>query len=112
VSENRVLKRKFGPYDEVIGEWRRLHNEKLHALYSPNIVRMIKSRRKVHTEFWRGNLRVGDKLKDPDGRRILKWIFKKWDGAWTRSVSKDRDRWLTFVNTVMNLGFHKMWGIS
>jgi hypothetical protein len=45
--ENRVLKRIFGPKrDEVTGEWRRLHNKKLYALYSsPNIIRVIKSRR-------------------------------------------------------------------
>jgi hypothetical protein len=44
VFENRVLRRIFRPKrDEVTGEWRRLHNEKLHALYSsPNIIRMIK----------------------------------------------------------------------
>ena len=45
--ENRVLRRIFGPKrDEVTGEWRKLHNEKLNNLYSsPNIVRVIKSRR-------------------------------------------------------------------
>jgi hypothetical protein len=47
VSENRVLRRTFGPKrDEVMGGWRKLHNEKLHSLYtSPNIIRVIKSRR-------------------------------------------------------------------
>jgi hypothetical protein len=47
VFENRVLRRIFGPRrDEVTGEWRRLHKKKLYALYSsPNIIRMIKSRR-------------------------------------------------------------------
>jgi hypothetical protein len=47
IFENRVLKRIFGPKrDEVTGEWRRLHNKELHAVYSsPNISRVIKSRR-------------------------------------------------------------------
>jgi hypothetical protein len=45
--ENRVFRRMFGPKrDEVTGNWRKLHNEELHNLYStPNIIRMIKSRR-------------------------------------------------------------------
>jgi len=47
VFENMVLRRIFGPRrDELMGEWRRLHNEELKDLYSsPNIVRMIESRR-------------------------------------------------------------------
>ena len=47
LMENMVLRRIFGPRrDEVKGEWRRLHNEELNDLYcSPNIVRVIKSRR-------------------------------------------------------------------
>ena len=47
VFENRVLRRIFGPKrDDVIGEWRKLHNDELNVLYSsPNIVRVIKSRR-------------------------------------------------------------------
>jgi hypothetical protein len=46
VFENRMLRRIFGPKrDEVTGEWRKLHNKELHNLYfSPNIIRMIKSR--------------------------------------------------------------------
>jgi len=42
-----VLSRIFGPRrDDVTGEWRRLHKEELNDLYtSPNIVRVIKSRR-------------------------------------------------------------------
>jgi hypothetical protein len=47
VFDNRVLRRTFGPKrDEVTGEWRRLHKEELNGLYSsPNISRVIKSRR-------------------------------------------------------------------
>jgi hypothetical protein len=52
VFENRVLRRAFGPKrDEVTGEWRKLHNEKLRDLYSaPSIIRMIKSRRMRWTD--------------------------------------------------------------
>jgi len=48
VFENRVLRRIFGAKrDEVRGEWRKLHNEELNDLYcSPNIVRVINSRKK------------------------------------------------------------------
>jgi len=47
VFENKVLRRIFGPkMDEVTGECRQLHNEELDDLYfSPNIIRVIKSRR-------------------------------------------------------------------
>jgi hypothetical protein len=47
VFENRVLRRVFGPKKEdVTGEWRKLHSEKLHNLYSsPDIIRQVKSRR-------------------------------------------------------------------
>jgi hypothetical protein len=42
-------------------------------------------KREVHTEYWWGDLREGDHLGDPDvdGRIILKWICKTWDGSWT-----------------------------
>jgi hypothetical protein len=47
VFENRVLMKIFGPRrEEVVGCWRKLHNEELHSLYtSPNTIKMIKSRR-------------------------------------------------------------------
>jgi hypothetical protein len=94
VFENKVLRRIFGPKrDEVTGEWRRLHNKELYALYSSlNIIRVIKSRRlrweghvacmgrgEVKLGFWWGTLREGEHLEDPrvDGRIILKWIYEK-----------------------------------
>ena len=56
VFENMVLRRIFKARRvEVTGEWRRLHNEELNDLYcSPNIVRMIKTRRMR----WAGHVRV------------------------------------------------------
>ena len=99
VFENMVLRKIFGPKtDEVTGEWRKLHNEKLNGLYSsPNIVRMKKSRRvrwAVHVA------RMGERrgvhrvlVGKPEGKRPLrdpgvdgKIILRKWDmGVWTGS---------------------------
>jgi hypothetical protein len=77
VFENRVLRRVFGPKgDGVTGEWRKLHNEELHNLYSsPNIIRMIKSRRMR----WAGRVaRMAEKrnahrilMGKPEGKRPL-----------------------------------------
>jgi hypothetical protein len=60
----------------------------------------------VHTGFWWGDRREGDYLGDPgvDGRIILNWIFREWDGGmnWIE-LAQDRDRWRDLVNAVMNL---------
>jgi hypothetical protein len=65
-------------------------------------------KREVYTGIWRRDLRQGDHLGDPgvDGRVILKWIFKIWDGGmvWIE-LAEDRDRWRALVNAVMNLRF-------
>jgi hypothetical protein len=61
VFENRVLRRIFGPKrDEVTGEWRKLHNEGLHNLYSSPDIRQVKSRRMR----WAGHVaRMGEERK-------------------------------------------------
>jgi hypothetical protein len=67
VFENRMLRRIFEPKrDEVTGDWRKLHNEELHNLYpSPNIIRIIKSRRMR----WEAHVaRMGKKM---NSHRIL-----------------------------------------
>jgi len=120
VFENRVLRRAFGPKrDEVTGEWRKLHNEDLRYLYSlPNIVRVVKSRR----IRWAGHVaRMGDGrgvhrvlVGKPEGKRPLGRPRRRWednikmdlqevggDGDWME-LARDRDRWQTLVNKVMN----------
>jgi hypothetical protein len=76
VFENRVLRRIFGPKREEGGWWRKLHNDELHSLYSsPNIVRVIKSRRMRWEEHvacmgeGRGVYRV--LVGRPEGKRPL-----------------------------------------
>jgi len=86
VFENRVMRRIFGHrWDEVTGEWSKLHNGELNDLYSSsNIVRVIKSRRmrwagkvwgkgEAYTVFGGGNLRERDHFgeRSVDGRIIL-----------------------------------------
>ena len=120
VFENRVLRKIFEPRREVTGEWRRLHYEELNDLYSsPNIVRVIKSRRMR----WAGHVvRMGEErgvyrvlVGKPEGRRPLgrprrRWadnirmdlrevgcLYVDWIG-----LAQDRDRWRMFVSAVMN----------
>jgi hypothetical protein len=122
IFENRVHRRIFGPKrDEVIGGWRKLHNEELHGLYSsPSIVRVIKARRMR----WAGHVaRMGEVrcaynilVGRPEGRRPLGRPRRRWednikmdhreigfgDVDWIHWV-QDRDRWRALVNMIMNL---------
>jgi len=114
------LKYAVAEMDEVTGEWRRLHNEELNDLFSsPNIVRVIKSRRMR----WTGHVaRMGEDRgvyrflvgiqegKRPLGRPRRRWVdnmrmdlqevgcgYMDWIG-----LAQDRDRWRTLVSAVMN----------
>jgi len=106
--ENRVLRRTFGPKrDEVTGV-EKLHNEELNDLYSsPNIVRVIKSRRMR----WAGHeARMGERrglcsvlVGKPEGKKPLGMPFRRWGdnsemhlkevgyGAWTGSNWRRRE---------------------
>jgi hypothetical protein len=92
VFENRVLRRIFGPKREEDGSWRKLHNDELHSLYSsPNIARVIKSRRMRwggldmwHAwggerlyRVWLGGLKARDHWEDlgVGGRITLSWTL-------------------------------------
>ena len=82
--ENRILRRIFVPTRDENGEWRRLHNEELHSLYhSPNLVRVIKSRKLR----WAGHVarmeegRIAFKILTgkPTGKRILGRPRRRWE---------------------------------
>ena len=85
-----VLRRKFGRgRDEVTGEWRRLHNEELNDLYcSPNIVRVIKSRKMR----WAGHVaRMGEE------RGVYRVLVGKPVGR--RPLGRPRRRWVDIIRT-------------
>ncbi|KAJ4446083.1 hypothetical protein ANN_12775 [Periplaneta americana] len=112
VFENKVLRKIFGAKrDEVTGEWRKLHNTELHALYSsPDIIRNIKSRRLR----WAGHVaRMGESrnayrvlVGRPEGKGPLGRPRRRWednikmdlrevgydDRGWI-NLAQDRDRW-------------------
>jgi hypothetical protein len=82
--ENRVLRRIFGSKrHEVTGEWRKLHNEELHNLYSsPNSIRQIKSRRLK---------RAGHVAGMGEERKLYKFSVGKPEGK--RQLGRPRRRW-------------------
>ncbi|KAJ4448643.1 hypothetical protein ANN_00033 [Periplaneta americana] len=122
VFENKVLRKIFGAKrDEVTGEWRKLHNTELHALYSsPDIIRNIKSRRLR----WAGHVaRMGESrnayrvlVGRLEGKRPLGRPRRRWednikmylrevgydDRDWI-NLAQDRDCWRAYVRAAMNL---------
>jgi hypothetical protein len=118
----RVLRRIFGPRrDEVTGEWRKLHNEELHNLYSfQDIIRQVKSRRMR----WAGHVsRMGEErevykvlLGNPEGKGPLGRPRRRWEDGIRKDIreivlggvdwiqlSQDMDQWRAVVSVVMNL---------
>jgi hypothetical protein len=121
VFENRILRRIFGPKRDENGEWRSLHNEKLHSLYrSPNLVRVIKSRKLR----WAGHVaRIEEGMSafkiltaKRTGKRLFGRPRRKWEdnirmdleerginaGNWVNSA-QDRNYWRALVNAALNL---------
>ena len=107
--------------DEITGEWRKLHNAELHALYSsPNITRSLKSRRLR----WAGHVARMEQSRcayrvlvgKPEGKRPLGRPRHKWEdnikmdlrevdcdpGEWM-DLAEYRDQWRAYVRAVMNL---------
>jgi hypothetical protein len=121
VFENRVLRRIFGPKREEDGSWRKLHNDELHNLHSsPNIVKVIKSRRMR----WAGHVACMGEGRGvnrvlvgrPEGKRPLGRPRRRWednikldlrdmgiDGANWIQLAQDRVQCRAFVNTLINL---------
>jgi hypothetical protein len=107
--------------DEVTGDWRKLHDEELHKLYSsPNVIRTLKSRR----IRWAGHVARMSETRNayrilvgkPEGKRPLgrprsrrvnniKVDLREtgWDVLDWIYLAQDRDQWRALVNTVMNL---------
>jgi hypothetical protein len=113
-----VLRKIFGlKRDEVMGGWRKLHNEELHNLYcSPSIIRIIKSSRirlAGHVACT-GEKRNAYRIlvgKRPLGKPRCRWEDNirmdlreiGWGGMDWIDLAQDRDQWKALVNMVMNL---------
>ena len=120
--ENKVVRKIFGAKkEEITGEWRKLHNAELNALYfSPNIIRNLKSRRLR----WAGHVARMEQFRNayrvlvgkPESKRRLGRPRRRWEDSikmdlrevccdpsdWL-ALAEDRDQWRAYVRVVMNL---------
>jgi hypothetical protein len=88
VFENRVLRRIFRHKRKEDGSWRKLHNDELHSLYSsPNIIRVIKSRRMR----W-----VGHVARMGEGRGVYRVLVGRSEEK--RPLGRPRHRWEDNIN--------------
>jgi hypothetical protein len=122
VFDNRVLRRIFGSKrEEVVGGWRRLHNEELHNIHSlPHIIRVMKS----SNMRWSGLVAPMGEMRNvhkcpvrkPEGKKPLERPRRKWEDnievdltavGWDGMVwihpAQDPDQWRALVNTVINI---------
>jgi hypothetical protein len=122
VFEIGVVRKVFGPKnEEVTGELRQLHNEKLHDLFSPNIIRVIKSVRRTR---WAGHVACMGRKRNvcrvlvgkPEGRRLLRRTTCTWednsktdlqeigfDSVDCIHLAQDMDTGWTLLNTALNI---------
>ena len=121
VLENKVLRKIFGAKrDEITGEWRKLHNAELHALYSSNIIRNLESRRLrwaghvSRMEQFRNAYRV--LVEKPESKRPLGRPRRRWKDNIKMDLrevgcvpedwivlAEDRDQWRAYVRAVVNV---------
>ena len=111
VFENKILRKIFGAKrDEITGEWRKLYNAELHALYSsPNIIRNLKSRRLR----WAGHVARMYQFRNayrvlvgkPDTKRPLGRLMLRWEDnikVDLREVGCDARKWIDLAKIGIN----------
>ena len=91
IFENKALRKIFrGKKDEITGEWRKLHNAELYALYSsPNIIRSLKSRRLR----WEGHV-----ARMEESRNKYRVLLERFEGK--RPLGRPRLKWEDIIKRI------------